>query len=259
MKKHAVLLGLVVATFLLSSCGRSPKSMEEGDLHFQASKTLHSKGESIQSLTEAHEAEKADPKNEEVQNFLGLLYAERNDMEKAKNYMERAIKLKPDYSEARNNLAYFLFQEGKYDEALVQCQKALENVSYATPERAYANMALIYEKKKDWTKAEEMHKKALIHNKKFVFSLMYLGKSAYEKRDYPKAKEFLSGADEACLASPKGSWGAACAESQYNLALTLLQMKNTPEAVTAFQHCLMSDSTGEFKGKCEKSLQIYQR
>lgn len=260
MKKHAFLLGLVVTTFVLSACGRNVKRMEEADVHFQAAKQLYSKGEAIQSLTEAMKAEDADPKNEEVQNFLGLLYAERGDSEKAKAYFTKAIKVKPDYSEARNNLCAFQLQDGKLDEALFQCQKAVENVTYTTPERAYNNMAMIYEKKGDQAKASEMHTKALIHNKKFVFSLLYLGKTSYEKRDYKKAKEFLQSADEACVASPVGAWGASCPESQYNLALTYLQLKDTPEAVTAFQHCASSDSssTGEFKSKCNKSLQVYK-
>ncbi len=261
MKKHAIALGLVVVTTLVfSACGRNVKRMEEADVHFQASKTLYSKGDSIQSLAEAMKAEEADPKNEEVMNFLGLLYAERGDSEKAISYFNKAIKLKPDYSEAHNNLGYLLYQQNKYDDALVQFQKAVENVTYTTPERAYNNMAMVYEKKGDQAKASEMHTKALIHNKKFVFSLLYLGKSSYEKKDYKKAVELLQSADEACVASPKGAWGESCPESQYRLGLTYLQLKNTSQAVTAFQHCQSSDSTStsEFKEKCGKSLQMYK-
>jgi Tfp pilus assembly protein PilF len=260
MKKYAIFQSLFVLTFVLSSCGRDIKRMETADVHFQASKTLYSKGEVIQSLAEAIKAGEADPKNEEVQNFLGLLYDERGDTETAKNHFERAIKNKSDYSEARNNLCVLLLRENKLDEALNQCLKAVENVTYATPERAYNNMGMIYDKKGDAVKAAEMHKKALIHNKKFVFSLLYLGKASYDRKDFPKAKEYLSNADEACVASPKGSWGASCAEAQYRLALTLLQLKETPYAVAAFERCLFSDTTAnhDFKTKCEKSLKMYR-
>lgn len=261
MKKHALALGVVVLTLILSSCGPDPKRVEEGDVHFQASKTLYSKGEVIQSLGEAMKAEESDPKNEEVQNFLGLLYAERGEPEKALSHFERAVKLKPDYSEAHNNLCAFLLQEGKdLDSALEHCQKAVQNVTYSTPERAYNNMAMVYEKKGDSIKASEMHTKALIHNKKFVFSLLYLGKIAYDKRDFKKAKEHFGSADEACVASPKGAWGTSCPEAQYRLALTLLQLKDTPQAVTALERCMASDasSTNDFRVKCEKSLQLYK-
>lgn len=234
--------------------------MEEADVHFRASKTLHEKGEVIQSLAEALKAEEADNKNEEVQNYLGLLYAERGDNNLALEHFEKAVRLKPDYSEGQNNLCAFLIQADKINEALDHCQKAVQNVTYATPERAYNNMAMAYEKKGDLTKASQMHSKALLHNKKFVFSLLYLGKQAYDKRDYKKAKEYLSSADEACVASPKGSWGTACPEAQYQYALTLLQLKDTPQAVTAFERCTISDSTttNEYKSKCEKSLQMYR-
>jgi len=260
MKKHAIALGLVVAISLLSACGRSVKRMEEADVHFRASKSLHAKGEVIQSLAEALKAEKSDPKNEEVQNFLGLLYAERGDSELAMQHFEKSVKLKPDYSEGQNNLCAFLIQFNRPDEAIDHCQKAVQNVTYATPERAYNNMAMAYEKKGDSTKAAEMHSKALLHNKKFVYSLLYLGKIAYDKRDYKKASEHFGSADEACVASPKGSWGSACSEAQYRYALTLLQLKETPQAVGAFERCTVSDTTAnnDFKSKCEKSLKMYR-
>ena len=260
MKKHALILGLVVSMSFMSACGRNPKRMEEADVHFQASKSLHAKGEVIQSLAEALKGAKVDPKNEEIQNFLGLLYAERGDTALALEHFEKSVKAKSDYSEGHNNLCAFLLQENKPDQALDHCQKAVQNVTYATPERAYNNMAMAYEKKGDSAKAAEMHGKALLHNKKFVFSLNYLGKTAYDKRDYKKAKEYLTSADEACVASPKGSWGSACPESQYHLALTLLQLKETPQAVMAFEHCQASNSspTNEYKIKCEKSLRMYR-
>jgi type IV pilus assembly protein PilF len=260
MKKYAIALSLIFTVSFLSACGRNVKRMEEADVHFQASKSLHSKGETIQSLAEAMKGAKIDPKNEEIQNFLGLLYAERGDTAQALEHFEKSVKLKPDYSEGQNNLCAFLLQVNKPDEALDHCQKAVQNVTYATPERAYNNMAMAYEKKGDATKTAEMHSKALLHNKKFVFSLLYLGKAAYEKRDYAKAKEHLSAADEACVASPKGAWGSACPESQYRLALTLLQLKETSQAVMAFEHCRASDSSpsNEYKIQCEKSLRMYQ-
>lgn len=247
-----------VLVFSLVACGRSPKRIEEGDVHFQASKRLYTKGETIQSLAEAEKAAEADDKNEEVQNFLGLLYLERGDTAKAEEHYQRAIKVKPDYSEARNNYCALLIQLNRHEEGLEHCQKAVENVTYTTPERAYNNMALIYQKMGESQKVADMHQKALLHNKNFVFSLLYLGKNSYINRDYEKAKGFLAKADEACVAAPKGSWGASCPESQYQLALTYLQLKQTPDAVQAFEHCLSTDVAGEFKSKCEKSLRMYK-
>lgn len=248
-----------VVLALCYHCGPSLKRIEEADVHFQTSKRLYNKGETIQSLAEAERAASLDPKNEEVQNYLGLLYAERAMNEKAKAHFLRAVKLKEDYSEAHNNLCAFLYNEKKYDDATEHCLKAIKNVTYVTPERAYNNLALIYEKKGDPENAVKMHQKALVHNKKFVFSLLYLGKDSYEKKHYEKAAEYLVSADEACIASPKGSWGVSCPEAQYHLALTYLQLKQTPSAITAFENCRNNDPADEFKKKCEKSLRLYQR
>lgn len=248
-----------ILIFSLVACGTNPKRVEEGDVHFQASKRLYSKGETIQSLSEAEQAARADDTNEEVQNFLALLYLEREDLVKAEEHYARAVKIKPEYSEAQNNYCALLLQLNRLDEALTHCLKAIENVTYSTPERAYNNMALIYQKKGEAQKAAEMHQKALIHNKNFVFSLLYLGKNSYNNHEFEKAKDFLSKADEACIASPNGSWGTSCPEAQYQLALTYLQLKQTPAAITAFQHCISSDAKGDLKTKCEKSLQMYKQ
>ena len=249
--------GVIILSVFMISCAPNPKKMEEASIHFQASKNLYMKGESIQSLVEAEKAQSLDSRNEEVQNFLGLLYAERTDLNKSKDHFYRAIKLKPDYSEARNNLCAFLIQDNKLDEAIIHCQKAIENVSYVTPERAYSNLGLIFLKKGDSTKSEEMHRKALLHNKKFVNSLLFLGKQAFNRNDFVKAKEYLVAADEACQASPVGAWGSSCSESQYHLALTYLKSQQTQPALISFQRCVQNDLGHEFKQKCQSNLNLY--
>ena len=258
MVKRTSLILLCGFGLLFADCGPSPKRMEEADVHFEASKRLYTKGDTIQALAEAEKAGQVNEKNEEVQNFLALLYVERQDPVRAEQHYQTAIKDKPDYAEALNNYCAFLISQNRYDDALPQCQKAIENVTYPTPERAYNNMALIYTKRGEPAKVTEMHQKALIHNKNFVFSLLYLGKNSYEKKDYQKAKQYLQSADQACLLSPKGSWGNSCPESQYQLALTYLQLRQTAPAIQAFEHCLSSDSVGDYKDKCEKSLRAYK-
>jgi Tfp pilus assembly protein PilF len=52
-------------------------------------------------------AAKADPKNPEVQNFLGLTLSEKGMRSAAETAFRKAVMLKPDYGGAQNNLAVF--------------------------------------------------------------------------------------------------------------------------------------------------------
>jgi tetratricopeptide (TPR) repeat protein len=52
-------------------------------------------------------AAKADPKNPEIQNFLGLTLSEKGMRSAAETAFRKAIILKPDYGGAQNNLAVF--------------------------------------------------------------------------------------------------------------------------------------------------------
>ena len=60
-----------------------------------------------EALDALSRAAKADPKNPEIQNFLGLTLSEKGMRTAAETAFRRAILLKPDYGGAQNNLAVF--------------------------------------------------------------------------------------------------------------------------------------------------------
>lgn len=59
------------------------------------------------ALNALSRAAKIDPKNAEIQNFLGLTLSEKGMRSAAESAFRRAIILKPDYGGAQNNLAVF--------------------------------------------------------------------------------------------------------------------------------------------------------
>jgi tetratricopeptide (TPR) repeat protein len=56
---------------------------------------------------------------------LGLLYLERGSLDEAIVQFQDALRIKPHYAEARNNLGAALLQKGALDEAMAQYQEAL--------------------------------------------------------------------------------------------------------------------------------------
>ncbi|MCB0326282.1 MAG: tetratricopeptide repeat protein [Bdellovibrionales bacterium] len=253
-----VSLGFLLVISWAACGGKRVQRSEDAVLQYRVAQKLYFRGEETQALAESLEAEKLDPKNEEIQNFLGLLYAKKNLLDKAEMHFKKAIRIKSNYSEAHNNLCGFLYQQSRYDEALSHCNEAVKGVTYATPERSYHNMALIYEKTNKSEKALESYEKAVSINPNFVLSLRPLGKHFYQKKNYTRAKELLSSADQACVAAASGSWGQDCPEAQYLLALTYIQLRQRPSAIAALQNCIASDQKGSYQQKCRKSLELYR-
>ncbi len=85
------------------------------------------------------EAEKRNGDDAELQNSLGLAYYCKEEHFLAIEAYKKAVALKPDFSEAWNNLGAAFATVGQYDNALTAFDKALENLLYATPERAWLN------------------------------------------------------------------------------------------------------------------------
>ena len=52
--------------------------------------------------------------------------AEQGKLDEAIPHLERAIQLKPDYTEAHNNLSFALTQQGKWNEAIRHFERALQ-------------------------------------------------------------------------------------------------------------------------------------
>jgi len=76
-------------------------------------------------------------------NNLGFIYYQfANDYEKAIPYLKRAVEIRPDYTEARFNLAFCLQTIGNYDEAITHYEEAIKTDS--TFYNAYTHLGETY-------------------------------------------------------------------------------------------------------------------
>jgi type IV pilus assembly protein PilF len=258
MTRKTIIL-LLGFSMIQVACVDRAKRSEEAMVHFQIAQQLIAKDESTQALSEAIKAAATDPDNAEIQNFLGLLYAQRAENEKAEACFRKSIHADGKYSEARNNLCWLLAEKGSYDEAIQQCTQAVENVTYATPERAYHNMGIVFERKGDVPKAIDAYKKGLIHNKNFVKSLRNLSKIYLTQNAPRESFPLLEAASKACNASPRGAWGYDCPEVHYQLAMLYVQMKKRDRVIAELKDCVKADDEkGAYGQKCRTSLKIYQ-
>jgi tetratricopeptide (TPR) repeat protein len=68
---------------------------------------------------------KAEPKNAELLNKIGVGYSSLNKLDRAKKYYERAIKANPKFSSALNNLGTVHFYQRKFRRAIKTYERAI--------------------------------------------------------------------------------------------------------------------------------------
>jgi tetratricopeptide (TPR) repeat protein len=109
---------------------------------------------------EAIETYKTGPEDSPVlANKIGIGYHQMLDMENARKYYERAIKLRPDYAEAINNLGTIYYARKSYRRSITQYKKALR----LTPDSAsiLSNLGTSYFARKNYELAFETYQQAL--------------------------------------------------------------------------------------------------
>ncbi|MBC7712242.1 MAG: tetratricopeptide repeat protein [Rhizobacter sp.] len=101
-----------------------------------------------------------DPNNAHALNFLGYSFLERNErMDKAYEYISKAVSLKPDDGYIRDSMAWYFYQTGKFTEALTESKKASELVK-GDP-TITKHLGMIYQRLSYYDKAKQYLTEAL--------------------------------------------------------------------------------------------------
>ncbi|MBY0413239.1 MAG: tetratricopeptide repeat protein [Bdellovibrionales bacterium] len=101
-----------------------------------------------------------DPNNAHALNFLGYSYLERNEkLDKAYEYISKAVALKPEDGYIRDSLAWYFYQTGKFKEALSESKKAFELVK-GDP-TITKHLGMIYQRLRYYDKAKQYLTEAL--------------------------------------------------------------------------------------------------
>jgi tetratricopeptide (TPR) repeat protein len=109
---------------------------------------------------EALESYKSGPDDSPiVANKIGIAYHQMLDLEDARRYYDRAVKLRPDYAEAINNLGTIYYARKSYRRSITQYKKALR----LTPDSAsiLSNLGTAYFARKNYELAFTTYQLAL--------------------------------------------------------------------------------------------------
>lgn len=173
-----------------------------------------------------------DPDSAEVHEVYALVYQSTGEYELAEQSYKRALRLKSNFSRARNNYAAFLFAQERYDEAERQLEVVIKDTLYNNRPQAFINLGLCRLQLFNPQGAEEAFVRSLSMNRTNTIALLEVAQLRFDAGDIDGANRYYQGyRQNARRQSSRALWlgiriaqqqGDLNAEGSYVLALSSL-------------------------------------
>jgi Tfp pilus assembly protein PilF len=103
----------------------------------------------------------------EAHTFLGWTYSWMGRIDDAIAECEKAIEVDPTFGNPYNDIGSYLMMKGQLDEAIPWLERALQAPRYESYCYPHMNLGRIYEANRDWMRAKEEYRKAVAENKEY--------------------------------------------------------------------------------------------
>jgi Tfp pilus assembly protein PilF len=231
LRPFAAVLALAAAG-VLGSCVHVPtdKERQGAEAHYDLGINAQSNGDVRSALKEFEESLKLDPDFADAHNAIAvLLHISFDRKDDAEKHYKQALEIRPSFSEARVNLGNLYLDQGRLDEAIALYEQALNDMLYATPYIAEANLGWAYFKKGNSPQALEHLRASVTHNPEFCLGYKDLGLVQDARGDLSAACTEFGRFVRAC---PK------VAEAHQLLGSCLVRQGRVPEARASFDACV---------------------
>jgi type IV pilus assembly protein PilF len=152
---------VVIMTLAVSCATTSKKDIQQAQAHYKMGVSHYAGGNIQAAFVEFQTALNLDPDNKDVHNYLGVVYRRLGDLNAAEEHFLKATAIDPEYSDALNNLCLVNYETRQYERAVDNCKKALENPLYASPDKAFYNMARAHYRLGNFDAAIDAYQEAL--------------------------------------------------------------------------------------------------
>lgn len=152
---------LLALTSLVSCASTHESRRDESLARARLGNALVKQGQVAAGLRELTQAANLAPDDPRIQQDLALAFRAAGCYQKAVQHLELALRLRPRFPEAWNNLGTVYLLEKKYDQAISCFEKAASDILYETPHFAWNNIGYALFKKGDYEQAEKAFQKAL--------------------------------------------------------------------------------------------------
>lgn len=229
-KIKQIFLPAFLALFLLpSGCTHGEAARNQASYHYQMGLSYLGENNITAALVALTEAEKLNPDDPELLNYLGLAYYRKNKFELAEQKYLKALALKPTYSEARNNLGVNYLEMKRWDDAIYNFKLVNDDIFYVDHQSAGINLALAYLGKGDFSKALALLRTLVSSNPRDPRARLNLGKVylAMEKIELAKL-EFIKATE----------LNQDYANAHFYLGMAYMKGNNNQAAIASFREVL---------------------
>lgn len=145
-----------------------PPSEEALEL-FQKAYDLQMKGKLEEAVEHYQKSIELYP-TPEAHTFLGWTYSFQGKHDDAILECKKAIELDPDYGNPYNDIGAYLIEKGRLDDAIPWLQKATQAKRYESYCYPYYNLGRVYEQKGNWARAFESYQNAVKENADYTLA-----------------------------------------------------------------------------------------
>ena len=163
--------------------------------------------------------------------------------------LKEALKQKPNYSEAHNNIGRVYVQIKDFDSAIEHLQKAASDLTYASKDKVWVNYGLAYFSQDKFKKSEAYFLKAMGMNRKNCLAYNYYGRALVEQEQFEKAAKTMDQAIYHC--KHKG-----LDEPHYYGAVSLLRLGYKAKALARLEEAQKKFPNGPNRNNIDKMIDM---
>lgn len=146
-------IGMVLAVLPFAGCATDYENKQKAKRHTDMATAQFHSGNYTAALKELLGGGEADPGRSAGSLLPRPRLRGEGDEQRCGQEAKKAVELKPDYSEAHNDLGKLYFNMGQYDSAIESFNRALANPLYESPSFPLYNMGRAYYMKGDYMMA----------------------------------------------------------------------------------------------------------
>lgn len=201
-------LPALLSLILLSACTVSQFASpgQEAKSHYLLGASALAENNPTMALQEFLAAEKAAPRDADIQAGLAQAYLQKRAYDLAEKHLKNAIRLSDGAPQHYNNLGALYLTMERFDDSIAAFQKAAENLLFATPETAWTGIGVAYTQKQDYLAAERFFNKARTANPRYPQALLRLGELYYNQNRPVEAADAFARAVELAPRSAEGHY-----------------------------------------------------
>jgi tetratricopeptide (TPR) repeat protein len=234
---------------VLMGCKHVPTEQERqgAEIHYEMGLQAQQLGNVQESYKELQKALELNPDYPEAHNAMGiLLHLAFNRPEEAIQHYNKALELRPAFSDAKTNLANVYLSQARYDEAIKLYESALNDMLYLTPFIAQGNLGWALYKKGQTERALQSIKAAVTTNPNFCLGYKNLGVIYQETGNVSEACRSFGRYREAC---------PDVADAYLREGACQVKMGKMEDARQSFTVCEAKAKTQALKDDCRRLLE----